>query len=850
MLMVASGFAALGYQIVWTQQASLWLGHESAGVFAVVAAFFGGIAIGALALGPRIERSASPWRWYAGCELLIAIWAIAIAVALDTVTQAMLRWIGPSPAPTWHWSVAFIGTLVLLLPATAAMGATLPAMESVLGRRHDGGRSIALLYAANTFGAVTGVLAAAFLLVPQAGLLRTALVCAALNLLCAALSFTLSVRPPTAAGTATAASRGILVTLFLTGLLGIGYEVLVVRVLTQVTENTVFTFAILLALYLVGTAAGAAIFGRWFPARADAGVLRDRLLLALSVTCALGTFGLAQAPAMYDGAVAMFGTGMAAALGAEAVVAAAAFLLPCLVMGALFSLLAGIARQSGAGVGRALGINTLGAALAPALFGVLIAPWLSAKYALLVVAAGYLALGTRGAWTRPAPWSVAAGLVVVALWGPSLVIVDLPPDGRLVRHVQGVLSTVSIVEDADGVATLHIDNRQQEGSSATLFADGRQAILPLLLHPAPAQALFLGLGTGVTSAVAAREPGVAVTAVELLPEVIDASAHFTEALDQDMPGPSPTLVHADARRFVRSSDRLFDVIVSDNFHPARSGSAALYTVEHFEAVKARLAPGGVFCQWLPLHQMDLDTLRSIVASFLAVHPRSWAMLATNSLETPVIGLVAMRDGERIDPMRLRQRLDRSGVRAGAGKLGVTDEISLLGSFFAGPEALVRFAADAPRNTDDHPVVAYRAPRLTYAPDAPPAERLLALVGAVRIAAPELLVETTGSDGHDALPARLDRYWDARNRFLSVGVGVRPTGDARRMLEQVREPLLSVVRLSPDFRPAYDPLLRMAQALYGSEPATSRALLTALKEAAPTRPEAGAVLRELQARDAR
>ncbi len=848
--MVASGFAALGYQIVWTQQASLWLGHESAGVFAVVAAFFGGIAIGALALGPRIERSASPGRWYAGCELLIAVWSIALAVMLDDVTRAMLQWIGPSPAPAWHWSLAFTGTLLVLLPATAGMGATLPAMESVLGRRHDGGRSIALLYAANTLGAVMGVLAAAFLLIPHMGLLRTALVCAVLNLLCAGLSLTLAVRPAAAATTPTPAARSVLVTLFATGLLGIGYEVLVVRVLTQVTENTVYTFAILLTLYLVGTAAGAAAFGRWVSTRVEPAVLRDRLLLALAASCALGTFGLAQAPVVYDAAIGMFGTGMPAALGAEAIVAASAFLVPCLLMGALFSLLAGMARQSGTGVGRALGINTLGAALAPPVFGVLIAPLLAAKLALLVVAAGYLALAARRSWARPAAWGVAAGLAIVAIWGPTLVIVDLPPGGRLVSHVQGVLSTVSVVEDADGVATLHIDNRQQEGSSATLFTDGRQGVLPLLLHPAPTQALYLGLGTGVTSAVAAREPGVQVEAVELIPEVIEASAHFTAALDRDMPGPAPHVVNADARRYVRSTERRFDVIVSDNFHPARSGSAALYTVEHFDAVKARLAPGGVFCQWLPLHQMDLDSLRSIVASFLAVNRRAWAMLATNSLETPVIGLVAMRDGERIDPKRLRGRLERAGVRDGAGRLGVTDELSLLGSFFAGPEALARFAADAPRNTDDHPVVAYRAPRITYAPDGSPAERLLALVGDVRITAPELLAEAKGPGVDASLPARLERYWEARNRFLAVGVGVRPTGDARRMLDQVREPLLAVVRVSPDFRPAYDPLLRMAQALYSSEPATSRALLAALQEAAPLRPEAAAVLREMQARDAR
>lgn len=848
--MLASGFAALGYQIVWTQQASLWLGHEAAGVFAVVAAFFGGIAIGALVLGPRIERSASPWRWYAGCELLIAVWSIALAAMLDGVTQAMLQWIGPSPAPAWHWSLAFVGTLLLLLPATAAMGATLPAMESILGRRDDGGRSIAWLYAANTFGAVTGVLAAAFVLIPQAGLLRTALCCAVLNLLCAGLSVTFPARKPAVAIAATPAARGVLVTLFATGLLGIGYEVLVVRVLTQVTENTVYTFAILLALYLVGTAAGAAAFGRWTSPRTDPRALRDRLLLALAVTCALGTFGLAQAPAVYDGALGVFGTGMIAALGAEAVVAGSAFLLPCLLMGALFSLLAGMARRSGAGVGRALGINTLGAALAPPVFGVVIAPLVSAKLALLVVAAGYLALGTHRSLSRPAPWSIAAGLAIVALRGPSLVIVDVPSGGRLVSHVQGVLSTVSVVEDGNGIATLHIDNRQQEGSSATRFADGRQGLLPLLLHPAPTQALFLGLGTGVTSAVAAREPGVTVEAVELLPEVVAASAHFTAPLDRDLPGPAPHVVRADARRYVRSTDRRFDVIVSDNFHPARSGSAALYTVEHFDAVKARLAPGGVFCQWLPLHQMDLDSLRSIVASFLAVHPNSWAMLATNSLETPVIGLVAFRDGGRIDPARLKERLARAGLREGVSRLGVTDDLSLLGGFFAGPEALVRFAADAPRNTDDHPVVAYRAPRITYAPDASPAERLLTLIGAVRIATTELLDDSTGSAADAALAARLERYWEARNRFLEVGVGVRPTADARRMLEQVREPLLSVVRLSPDFRPAYDPLLRIAQALGGIEPAASRALLSALQDAAPQRPEAGVVLRDLQAFDAR
>ncbi|HYQ18245.1 MAG TPA: hypothetical protein VEQ58_20865, partial [Polyangiaceae bacterium] len=154
LLMLASGFAGLGYQIVWTQQSALWLGHESAAVLAVVAAFFGGLSLGALLLGPRIERSSRPVRWYAGCELVIGAWNPLLALALPAFSAGALRLLGVQPAPLWQWSVAFFGTFVLLLPATAAMGATLPAMERLTAALRGERVSIAALYASNTFGAV------------------------------------------------------------------------------------------------------------------------------------------------------------------------------------------------------------------------------------------------------------------------------------------------------------------------------------------------------------------------------------------------------------------------------------------------------------------------------------------------------------------------------------------------------------------------------------------------------------------------------------------------------------------------------------------------------------------------
>jgi spermidine synthase len=154
--------------------------------------------------------------------------------------------------------------------------------------------------------------------------------------------------------------------------------------------------------------------------------------------------------------------------------------------------------------------------------------------------------------------------------------------------------------------------------------------------------------------------------------------------------------------------------------------------------------------------------------------------------------------------------------------------------------LRRFAGDAPANTDDLPVVAYRAPRITYAPDSQPRDRLLALLRELSLEPGELITDAPET----AWPARLAAYWAARNRFIESGSSVRPSNDVEAMLAQVREPLLSVLRISPDFRPAYDPLVRMAMALSQSDTPRARALLVELAHAQPARSEAQLALREI------
>jgi spermidine synthase len=868
-LMVASGFAALGYQIVWTQQTALWLGHESAGVFAVVCAFFFGLAAGALVLGDRIAVSAHPGRWYAACEAIAGGWGLALIFLMSSASEQILILIGERPAPIWQWSVAFVSTALLLLPATAAMGATLPAMEKCLAPLRRDGANVAALYGANTFGAVLGVICSTFLLIPLIGFSYMAAICVALNAGCAAAALWLfapakdhdqKVRHTTGSSPSTR----LIVLLTATGLLGIGYEVTAVRVLSLVAENTVYTFAILLAVYLIGTTIGAAAYDRWVRRqyttiatntastnatqdRADAlnTQIQDRLLQLLAAACVLGLLALAVSlplKATVGSALGQTsGQTMAGALAAEAAMAAAAFLLPTIVMGALFSHLCTGAAARGWGFGRALALNTIGASIAPLFFGVVLLPLVGAKVAILFIAVGYMLLATHHAWTKTrlaVAIAIASALVV---WVPSLRFVDVPRGGQIISYQDGALAAVSVVADADGVARLRINNRQQEGSSATLYADARQALLPALLHPSPKRALFLGLGTSVTASVAADEKTLEVDAVELLPEVINASAFFRGKLAEAGAESNPRLhlIAADARRFVRTSTRQYDLIVADNFHPARSGSGSLYTREHFTAVRERLAADGIFCQWLPLHQLDLATLRVIVKTFVTVYPNSWAVVATNSLETPVVGLIGRADAEHFDRAKIASRLVDITSRRRPQDFGFTDDIALLGSFIAGPSALDRFAANAALNTDDHPVVTYLAPQETYAAASTPRDRIHSLLGQLTVSPAEVL----GAPESD-FAARLAAYWTARNEFIDIGRGIRPLADPVKMLAQVQVPLLRVLKISPDFRPAYDPLVRLAMATGQTDRAHAADLLRALIAVQPLRTEATDGLREL------
>ncbi|MEW8495361.1 MAG: hypothetical protein AB2604_16280 [Candidatus Thiodiazotropha taylori] len=850
LLVLLSGFAGLGYQIAWTRMLSVSLGHEFTAVLAVVTAFFIGLSLGGLIFNRMLRQTHYPLRWYVALEITIGLWALSLILLLPHYNPWSAHLIGSDPHPLWHWSIAFGASLLVLLPATLAMGATLPAAHRVAESLSVPNCGIAGLYAANTGGALFGTLIATYWLLPALGLNRTLQLFALINLAIAALLWLRMPKEqvqPILWPDKAIPSRQLLLVLFLTGLLGLGYEILVVRVLAQVLEGTVYSYAAVLAVYLLGTSLGAAIYHRYSRRSRDVGersTTGQRLLAAVSFLCLAGTMLLWATESIYQGVFGQFGPGNLAAMLAELSVATVVFLLPTLAMGALFSHLA----QQAAGpygLGAALGVNTLGAALAPLLFGVVLLPLMGALETLVLLAVGYMILpwllgSDRAYWHYKLPLAIFAGTLLLVP-GP-LRFVSAPSGSKMLAYDEGVIAAVAVIEEPDQSRHLKVNNRFTMGGTASRFSDHRQTHLPLLWHGGSAHsALYLGLGTGITFQAAQYYPDLQATGVELIPEMLTLMPRF----GVDVAGPHwrkpPRVIAADARRFVVAEETQYDVIIAEVFHPSRDGAGSLYTVEHFSAIRQRLTADGLFCQWLPLFQLDLETLRLITRSYLEVFPNAQLHLAHYSLRQPLLCLLGGEGLKAFSDDWLEQRIHDRGLQRQLIANRLNSDFALFGGYLAGPKALRRFTTDVPLNTDDHPRVTFQAPGFVYGNPQSATERLLELVQ-LTAAHRGTLLDSQSNKGD--FGQRLHDYWLARDAFLAAGFGVAPTADIRKMLAQTQDKLLDVVRLSSDFLPAYDPLLKMATAVHRVDPQSANKLLLELEQANPKLPEARRLRRRL------
>lgn len=648
-LFFGSGCAALIYEVVWLQLLQFVVGSSAVSLAVLLGTFMGGICLGSLALPRWVPAGRHPLRVYAVLELGIALAAIVIVFAMPAIAHLYTAAVG-------HGLPGFLlraaACAVCLLPPTILMGATLPAIARWIESTPSGISWLGFFYGGNTAGAVAGCLLAGFYLLRVHDMVTATWCAVAINLMVALVALGIaSVAPVRSANDREAetregpvapvpGARAVLFAIAFSGFCALSAEVIWTRLLALLIGATVYTFSIILAVFLAGLGAGSAIGA--LLARVSS---RPRLLL--------GCCQLFQAAAMAWAAQMMArslpywpialsaGTSPAIRFQLDLVRCAWAVLPAACLWGASFPLtLASAASPShdpARLVSRAYAANTVGAILGAVLTSLVLFPWLGTQQTERLLIA-LSALGACGVlWPRhSAGWgfltlaAAAAGALAVSLpavpwslvaYGRQVLTGDLTAEVLFLG--EGMNASVAVSQTADGARYFHVSGKTEASS---LLKDMRlQRMLgdiPALFHPRPRSVLVVGCGAGVTAGSFVPHPSIErIVICEIEPLIPQAVAtRFSVENHNVLHDPRVEVVYDDARHYLATTREKFDIITSDPIHPWVKGAAVLYTREYFELCREHLTPEGFVTQWVPFYESSRAVVQSEIATFFSVFP--------------------------------------------------------------------------------------------------------------------------------------------------------------------------------------------------------------------------------------
>jgi spermidine synthase len=746
---LASGFAGLLYQTAWSREFSFVFGTSNLAVATVLAAYMGGLSLGAMLAARFMHKIRRPVLAYGLLELGIAASALAVPVlirAVSSLYRPLFLSAGFLPEEGGLTSALFYGvaSFAILGIPTTLMGATLPmlARHAVREQSQIGGR-VGALYAVNTAGAIAGTIATAFLLLPELGLRATVWVGAALNAAVFAAAALLARRaPPLAAEPAPlrepGSPAGVLLTVaFFSSVASFLYENLWFRLFEHVLGASIYAFSTMLAGFLLGISLGGAIAAPL--ARTRTGSVRGLAATQLGAAAfSVGAFLLVDG--LPEAASRVNELGLVGVL-LRASVAAALLLPSTLCIGASFPFavraLADRADVAAAASARVYGWNTLGAIVGSVAAGFVVIPALGFERTLVAAAlVNVFAAALAALAARAAPPAAALALLFVRPETPWRVVSTAPlgldtwsgatgnqVDSKdIVFYAVGRSSTVLLAADPDGWR-LRTNGLPEATIEKRGIAPGNSptarwlTMLPAFAPAAPRDLLVIGFGGGV-AVESVPQTFERIDVVELEPEVIEASRAVASLRNLDpLSDPRLRVLLNDARGALVLTDLRYGAIVSQPSHPWTAGASHLYTRDFFAQVRERLAPGGVFVQWMGLQFVDEALFRSLLATLLDVFPH----LRLYQADSNSVLFVASPE-----PLELERQVAATVPRDAEGfaRLGIRVPEDLAATLVLDEAGARALAAGAPLATDDHNLLATHSPRILSQPISK-LERLLA-----------------------------------------------------------------------------------------------------------------------------
>lgn len=675
LLFAFSGFSGLIYESLWTHYLKLFLGHAAYAQTLVIGIFMGGMAVGAWLGGRYSVRWKNLLLLYAVVEGVVGLAALVFHELFGLFTalsyERVMPLLGGSPAlDLYKWG----GAALLILPQSILLGLTFPLMSGGVLRAwpERPGRSLALLYFANSLGGALGILTSGFLLIGLIGLPGTIRLAGVINLAVAATVWRLArgeaALPAPAVDGAADTGRGsgtfrlLLGVSLVTGAASFIYEIGWIRMLSLVLGSSTHSFELMLSAFILGLAGG----GLWIHRRIDSLAAPLRFLAAVQVLmggCALitlplysGSFTVMQwlIASLPKSAGGYFLFNLASHGIALAVMLPATF-----CAGMTLPLITASLLREGYGersIGAVYGANTVGG-----ICGVFLAvhfglAYLGLKWLIVAGASLDMALGCllywkgakRGEGRRLAPAALAglcafAAIVPFARLDPYRMASGVyrsaelvtPENREILYRKDGKTATVNVVRSPDGIVSIStngkpdaaidmapVGNANSDEDTMTLLG-----AIPLLLKPGAQAAANIGFGAGLTTHTLLTSPVIRVVdTIEIEEAMVEGAQHFRPRVELAFSDPRSRIHYDDAKAFFAAGGMKYDIIISEPSNPWVSGVAGLFSTEFYRTVRKNLAPDGIFAQWLQLYELD-DELAASVFKAVAENFSDYAVYA-------------------------------------------------------------------------------------------------------------------------------------------------------------------------------------------------------------------------------
>ena len=780
-LVLLTGAAGLIYEVAWQRYLSRMLGSDTVASAVVLGTFLAGLAAGYLVCGRLTTRVSRHIRAYALLEAGIGAWGLLFPFLFDLVDWATAGW--SFAPPLGLAGEGLVCAFVLTGLPTLCMGGTVPFLARGLSPGIEAATKVhARVYAVNTAGAFAGALAAGLWLVPELGLPGTVRAAAGLNLLAALVLPLLPLRssPAEAPGALIetparpsrrpaadpARPRPSPALLCLIGFCCGTYSMILENVLIRTTSlacgGSAYSFSLVVAAFILCLALGSFAVGRLsrvpdrlLPASLAAIAL---LLIPLFLSLDLWPYYSHSLRALQASTLTGFYLYWGSVFGALVLL-----LLPAVgLMGATPTLLFHGLKDELSDVGRhsglALGWNTAGnlvGSLAGGI-GLYLVFDLPGVFLSAAALAGFAAtLAARPLVRRPLLLGVALLAFLVALpplakrldrkrlaigtfrltqktpvshAGPAAFYAAFYPEAEVLFHKDGPLVSAAVVEFPGqdwypGQArSIMVNGKSDSSTVGDMYTIKLAAHLPALFARERASALVVCLGTGVTAGEFTLYPEMErIDVAEIAPTVVEALPYFsayTHDLERD---PRVLILAEDAISVLARHDRTWDIIASEPSNPWVAGVDLLFTREFYRLVRARLATGGVFLQWLHMFDASAEMFSMIAATVSSAFPHCRAF------SSQMNDLLILASNEPIGPAELRRaeaRLAANGqVRASLAPLQLDRLPQILAREVLSPSLIQRFAGGV-QQTMDHPRLHYIAGRSFFLNERVPRELLL------------------------------------------------------------------------------------------------------------------------------